>query len=333
MLLAQALTSHWLGRDWRRVAGREERLQLAIIRLFSDLADPAVAPLSLHSLVAAGRTAGKVAGDWYGPHTTAHLLAQVVNTAGGAGAGLLAGVAVYTAQDCTVYHQSVLDLATTATSTLVETVTSDADTETADFSIIDVVPDGNENEDVEIDGETWCLERTSSVETSAWKSLIILIPVRLGSDCLNPIYSSCLKNLLTLESCVGIIGGKPKHALYFIGFQDEDLIHLDPHRLQDRVDTLSPSFTPDSYYCPTPRKLQLGRVDPSCCVGFYLSTRAEYEAWRENVASLVTPGGGYPLFTVAEGRGEAAATLSPQNSITTSLTSTPDLETEEFVFL
>ena len=57
-------------------------------------------------------------------------------------------------------------------------------------------------------------------------------------------------------------------------FQEDDLIHLDPHRLQDSVDTLRATFPTDSYHCHQPRKLRLARMDPSCCVGFYLRTRS-----------------------------------------------------------
>lgn len=28
-----------------------------------------------------------------------------------------------------------------------------------------------------------------------------------------------MQSLLTLDHCVGIIGGKPKHSVYFVGFQ------------------------------------------------------------------------------------------------------------------
>ena len=203
------------------------------------------------------------------------------------------------------------------------------------------------SQQVSVDGETWVTEeysanisnvpsthlssvksdkKQSSLEehachdlqksTLTWTPVLMLIPVRLGGgEKLNPIYSSCVKNLLANENCVGIIGGRPQHALYFVGYQDDNLIHLDPHLVQDNVQmidnqssanpqTLPLDFDLSSYHCKSVRKMQLSRMDPSCCLGFLCKTSSDFENWCEIARDLATPSGAtdYPIFSIMDGR-------------------------------
>ncbi|ELU16134.1 hypothetical protein CAPTEDRAFT_228011 [Capitella teleta] len=141
--------------------------------------------------------------------------------------------------------------------------------------------------------------------TQHWKAVVILVPVRLGGEALNPIYSQCVQSLLAHELCLGIIGGRPKHSLYFVGWQEEKLLYLDPHFCQDTVDTRFRDFPTSTYHCLSPRKLALQKMDPSCTLGFYIPTHAAFNRLVKDMQKLVTPPkdqGIYPLFVFQDGR-------------------------------
>ena len=100
-----------------------------------------------------------------------------------------------------------------------------------------------------------------------------------------------------------------------MGFQDDSLIHLDPHLVQDNVPMMSKKmgtnegtvpldFDLNSYHCKSVRKMQLSRMDPSCCFGFLCKTKSDFENWCETVRELATPSGAtdYPMFSIMEGR-------------------------------
>ena len=70
---------------------------------------------------------------------------------------------------------------------------------------------------------------------------------------------------LTMPQSAGIIGGKPRHALYFIGYHGDDLLYLDPHTTQPAVSSShSAGMVPDqSYHCSQPDRMNIADLDPS----------------------------------------------------------------------
>lgn len=331
MMLAQALSLHLLGRDWtwsealtlqpldtetwttsaakRLVASLEASLQPGSSQLKSRAKSPAQAfgsaeeadahlkemyhrtlvswfgdspssQLGLHRLVQLGLALGKQAGDWYGPAIVAHILKKAVEEAIDP---ILAGITAYVSQDCTVYSADVMD------SHRAPGAEQDS-------------PPNNE---------------PSAADPPDSRAVVILIPVRLGGEKTNPDYINFVKNILSLDYCLGIIGGKPKQACYIVGFQDDSLIYMDPHYCQSFVDVSSSDFPLQSFHCPSPKKMSFSKMDPSCTIGFYSRSVKDFERISQELTKLVQPSAKekYPAFTIVQGRSrdyDLSASLTPE---------------------
>lgn len=312
MLLANALILHHLCRQWTwkdqdrhvvtAVDFNDEFVHRNIVRLFGDNSMETVSPLSIHALMSVARTAlNRHPGDWFGPSATAHLLKAVLNKSGPKHQ-MLTNITAYVAKDCTVYAGDVLDLCSGNNESQSSTDSLNMD----EYSLLDP----EEIRGCGIDTiKSYALEESSN--SSTWTPVLILVPIKIGRDQkLNQIYAPCIKALLATDTCVGIIGGRPRHSLYFVGFQDDNLIHLDPHLVQDHLDVFKRDFDLTSFHCKTPRKMSISRMDPSCCFGFLLSTRKQFDGWCELTKEIAMPpqattsNGGvtYPLFSISSGK-------------------------------
>ncbi|NXF99983.1 ATG4C protease, partial [Sakesphorus luctuosus] len=153
------------------------------------------------------------------------------------------------------------------------------------------------------------------------KAVIVLVPVRLGGERTNTDYLEFVKGILSLEYCVGIIGGKPKQSYYFAGFQDDSLIYMDPHYCQSFVDVSIKDFPLESFHCPSPKKMSFKKMDPSCTIGFYCRTVQDFEKASEEITKMLKSSSKekYPLFTFVKGHSRdydfASSPLHEENDL------------------
>ncbi|XP_031950427.1 cysteine protease ATG4D isoform X11 [Corvus moneduloides] len=263
-----------------------EQRHRAIVSWFSD--HPR-APFGIHRLVELGREFGKSAGDWFGPAIAAHLLRGAVESC-----TETPGLAVYVAQDCTVYKGDVARL-----------VRGDPEGGTAGPGAPGHGAPGASGHGTPGSGTPGAPGQR--------RGLVLLVPARLGGESLNPVYVECVKELLQLRSCLGIIGGKPRHSLFFLGFQGDSLLYLDPHLCQASVDTAREKFPLQSFHCCFPRKMPFGKMDPSCTFGFYAGGTELEQLWGDLARVLAPPSAPerYPIFTLAEGHAQDQALDTP----------------------
>lgn len=123
--------------------------------------------------------------------------------------------------------------------------------------------------------------------------------MRLGLTDINPVYFKAIKSTFRLGQTLGIIGGRPNHALYFIGNVGNDLVYLDPHRTQLVVDAESDDRT---YHCSEVLRLDLKHLDPSISLCFYCHTESDFDNWCALVKRHLIIGEKQPLFELAKER-------------------------------
>ncbi|KAJ2095676.1 Cysteine protease atg4 [Coemansia sp. S142-1] len=127
-----------------------------------------------------------------------------------------------------------------------------------------------------------------------FKPTLILVASMLGIDRVNPVYYPFIQASLTLPQSAGVAGGRPSSALYFAGFQGDELLYLDPHFTRPAVarrsdDRYSQSDLA-SYSCNVPRRIALNRLDPCMVFGYYCGTLESLIDLRSRIELLADDG-------------------------------------------
>uniref|UniRef100_A0A8C4ZWL6 Cysteine protease n=1 Tax=Gadus morhua TaxID=8049 RepID=A0A8C4ZWL6_GADMO len=135
-----------------------------------------------------------------------------------------------------------------------------------------------------------------------WRPLVLLIPLRLGLTDINEAYIETLKQCFMLPQSLGVIGGKPNSAHYFIGYVGEELIYLDPHTTQPSVEPSDDGQVhDDTYHCQHPPcRMHICELDPSIAAGFFCKTEDEFDDWCMRIRRLSCNRGSLPMFELVE---------------------------------
>ncbi|PRQ23227.1 putative peptidase C54 [Rosa chinensis] len=271
MLVAQALLFHRLGRSWRRPLDKSCSLDQECVEILRQFGDSEAAPFSIHNLIEAGKAYNLAAGSWVGPYAMCRSWETLVCKQREAEAAA--------AQEL---DDQPLPMA-------VYIVSGDENGERGGAPVVCVE-----------DAFRHCSE--SSGGRVDWTPILLLVPLVLGLEELNPRYIPSLRATFTFPQSVGIMGGRPGVSTYIIGVQDENAIYLDPHLVQPVVNLSSNDLDSDatsSYHCNVIRHIPLDTIDPSLAIGFYCRDKDDFDDFCLRASKLADESNGAPLFTVS----------------------------------
>ncbi|XP_072482111.1 cysteine protease ATG4A isoform X2 [Notamacropus eugenii] len=248
MMLAQALICKHLGRDWCWEKQQEQPEEYhRILKCFLDRKDCCY---SIHQMAQMGVGEGKSIGEWFGPNTVAQVLKKLAlfdewNS-----------LAVYVSMDNTVVIEDIKKMCHMCPPHLAHDSSSSS-----------------------WNGVGW--NSNYSGHSSGWRSLLLIVPLRLGINQINPVYVDAFKECFKMPQSLGALGGKPNSAYYFIGFLGDELIYLDPHTTQTFVDSEENGTVDDqSFHCQqSPHRMKILNLDPSVALGFFCKEEEDFDNW------------------------------------------------------
>ncbi|XP_071494622.1 cysteine protease ATG4B-like isoform X1 [Diadema antillarum] len=299
MMLAQALICKHLGREWRWKHTEDQGDPYKkILSLFLDRRDSCY---SIHQIAQMGVAEGKKVGDWFGPNTVAQVIRKL------SAFDTWSDLAVHVALDNTVVLEDIRKLCeTTAELRVSAPQTSSAKRKKspepgASSAHVRHRTQGELGDVMLPNGlmEGACMTRPDQ----AWRPLLLIIPLRLGLNEINSVYVSRLKRCFRLPQTIGVIGGKPNHAHYFIGVVGDELVYLDPHTTQPVVGIDKWAYIQDdSFHCEHASRMPIKNLDPSIALSFYCHDENDFLSWCRNIKHVIYEGDLSPMFEVAETR-------------------------------
>nr|XP_054771392.1 cysteine protease ATG4B-like isoform X2 [Lytechinus pictus] len=298
MMLAQALVCKHLGREWRWRPQDQDETYLKILQLFLDKKDSCY---SIHQIAQMGVGEGKKVGDWFGPNTVGQVIRKLSPF------DSWSDLAVHVALDNTVVIEDIRKLCTVSSTTEERssggskspgkrrrTSSSENIRHRAQLS----------PEDTNIQLPNGLMEGACvSPRGMSWRSLFLIIPLRLGLNEINSVYMQRLKRCFTLPQSLGVIGGKPNHAHYFIGVLGDEMVYLDPHTTQPAADVDKWAYLRDeSFHCEHASRMPIRNLDPSIALGFFCHSEEDFNSWCRNIQHVISDGDLSPMFELTETR-------------------------------
>jgi cysteine protease ATG4 len=126
--------------------------------------------------------------------------------------------------------------------------------------------------------------------------VLVIVSNRFGIKDVNSNYFPVIKRYMKLDSFVGLVGGKPRFAYYFVGHterpaglepatkgkrdESDRLIFLDPHYVNPQLDPeVAYEVGSRHFHCTeyAARSIHMSELDPCLSFGFLIESQEQYE--------------------------------------------------------
>lgn len=270
------------------------------------------AEFSLHRFVAEGLAMKKRPGSWYSPCDVCIALERLANSCNSS------ELTVKVFQDGVIYKDQLFEASKIEQSEVTSNVLSVSRQDSTSSFILLTESQCYEQQDSLGSCESDFAEESkevierSEVEQSWDRPVLILLPLMLGLKKIERKYYSVVKEALLMPESVGIIGGRPRSALYFVGYQDDNLLLLDPHMVQEAcVDDADLNSKIRTFVNDSARMIPLNSVESSMAVGFLISStlglmrfEAHLNEIKEEVSGIIQIQETTPDFSASLGNSE-----------------------------
>ncbi|XP_027048707.1 cysteine protease ATG4B-like [Pocillopora damicornis] len=279
MILAEALIYRHLGRDWQWEPDDNNVVYMQILQNFLDKKDSLY---SIHQIAQMGVSEGKSVGSWFGPNTVAQVLKKLMCFDD------WSSLCIHIAMDNTVIINDIKTLCKRDSPTKTHGEATSYSRTSAGVGRQRGAAGGSDTKD------------GTKHRQQGWRPLLLFIPLRLGLSEMNSVYNEPFKACFTFRQSVGVIGGKPNHAYYFIGYYGNTLLYLDPHTTQQAVNPEKLSQIPDeSYHCAYPSRMNIADLDPSIALGFFCHSEEDFDDLCLQIHKHIHSGHRRPMFELA----------------------------------
>lgn len=125
---------------------------------------------------------------------------------------------------------------------------------------------------------------TENIDLTWKNSMLLILPLMLGPSKIQKDLYQSFQYFVSHKFSAGVIGGRPKSAIYIIGAKDFEVIVMDPHfvqRASKSIIDLKRNY--EKYFNQKFMSIHLKDLESSVCLGLYFRNKEEFFEFEEDL--------------------------------------------------